>query len=266
MIAWRVAGLGRDPLALEGALVAEWWQQGACGVMVDGDDLIAYFPERLSTLGAGTWEEVDTTDHVAAYFAGLHPVDAGAIVVAPTHRTATLRAGQQVLWLDPGMAFGTGHHETTALALAALGRLDLAGKRVLDVGAGSGVLAIAADKLGAAEVLGIDIDPDTVPVARANAERNRSRARFEAGAFGAVDVGRADVLVANLQAEIFSLCWDAVAAAAAPGATLLLTGILDLREAAFAAELAGFCAVWGAKSVAVDRAGPWSLHTVRWGV
>jgi ribosomal protein L11 methyltransferase len=261
VIAYRIPGLARDPLALEGALVAALWSGGAQGVSVDGDDVVAYFAAAIADLpGEGGWEEVDRRDYVAAYYADLAPVDTGVIVVAPTHRNATLRAGQQVIWLDPGMAFGTGHHETTAMALAALGRLDLIGKRVLDVGAGSGVLAIAATLLGARDVVGIDVDPDTLPVARANAARNRSPARFVAGAFGEVDLGRFDVVVANLQAEIFAEIWDPLAAVLAPAATLLMTGILDVREEAFRSDAARFAERVGGRLDGIDRAGAWSLH------
>ena len=231
MKAWRLPGAAAAPLAEEGPAAAALWEAGASAVWVDGADLVGYFAdEAVAPPGPGRWEAVDGRDHVATYLASLTPVDAGAVVVAPTHREARLRAGQQVVWLDPGMAFGTGHHETTRLALEALGRLPLAGRRVLDVGAGSGLLAIAADKLGAADAWGLDVDPDTVSVARANAALNRSRARFVAGAFGEVPVvPTVDVLVANLYAELHAALLPAYAAAAAAGADLLLTGILDAR-------------------------------------
>jgi ribosomal protein L11 methyltransferase len=230
--AWRLAGAAVAPLAEEGAEAAALWEAGATAVWIDGPDLVAYFTDdvRVTPPGDGRWEAVPEIDHVAAYLAGLAPVDAGAVVVAPTHCEAVLRAGQQVVWLDPGTAFGTGHHASTRLALEALGTLPLAGRRVLDVGAGSGLLAIAADKLGAADVLGIDIDPDTVPVARANAERNRSRARFLVGGFGDVEFDPVDVLVANLYAELHATWLAAYAARTVLGGDLLLSGILDPRH------------------------------------
>ncbi len=232
MRAWRLAGAAVAPLAEEGAEAAALWEAGATAVWIDGPDLVAYFTDdvRVTPPGDGRWEAVPEIDHVAAYLAGLAPVDAGAVVVAPTHCEAVLRAGQQVVWLDPGTAFGTGHHASTRLALEALGTLPLAGRRVLDVGAGSGLLAIAADKLGAADVLGIDIDPDTVPVARANAERNRSRARFLVGGFGDVEFDPVDVLVANLYAELHATWLAAYAARTVLGGDLLLSGILDPRH------------------------------------
>ncbi len=270
MRAWRLGGAAAAPLAEEGPEAAALWAAGATAVWIDGPDLVAYFPDDAPATppGDGRWEDVPEVDHVAAYLAGLTPVDAGAVVVAPTHCEAVLRAGQQVVWLDPGTAFGTGHHESTRLALEALGMLPLAGRRVLDVGAGSGLLAIAADKLGAADALGIDVDPDTVPVARANGERNRSRARFLVGGFGDVALEPVDVLVANLYAELHAAWLAAYAALTVLGGDLLLSGILDprhelLRDALALLDDAG--GVGGPRLAWVDarRDGAWWLVHLR---
>lgn len=224
----------------EGAPAAALWEAGCSGVAIDGDDLVGVFDDPAAALetGAlppsGVWEDVDERDHVAAYFAGLEPVEVGAIVIAPTHRRVNLVAGQRVLWLDPGMAFGTGHHETTRLVLAALAdpSRDLRGLRVLDVGAGSGVLAIAADLLGAAEAVGVDVDPITVPIARANATLNRSRARFTLADFAQAPPAPAsvDLVVANLFAELHVELLEAYATALRVGGRALLSGIIAARE------------------------------------
>jgi ribosomal protein L11 methyltransferase len=230
----RYAGAAREA---EGPLALALWEAGARAVAEEGDDLVGYFDTAAAT-GAtpavptgGTWERVDDRDYVAEYFAGLDAVTVGPVVIAPTHRPATLEPGQQVVWLDPGMAFGTGHHESTQLVLAALGRLDLVGVRLLDIGAGSGILALAADALGVAEAVGIDIDPETVPIAEANARLNRSRARFTAGGFasdGAIP-HRYDVVVANIVAEAHVALMDEYARALLPGGTLILSGIVEER-------------------------------------
>ena len=246
--AYRLAGAAPES---EGALGSALWDAGASALELDGADLVATFEQRTPEVPAGgVWEDVDERDHVAAYFEGLDAVEVGELVIAPTHREVRLRAGQKVLWLDPGMAFGTGHHETTRLALAALADpgLDLRGMHVLDVGSGSGVLAIAADLLGAADARGVDVDPITLPIANANATRNRSRARFAVADFGAGGDGVAgdvaaapdaplpgdrasvDVLLANLFAELHVRFMPRYAAVLAPGGVAYLTGILDGRE------------------------------------
>jgi ribosomal protein L11 methyltransferase len=216
----------------EGSLALALWEAGARAVAEEAGDLVGYFDAPVEVPPGGSWEAPDEHDYVAAYFAGLDAVVVGPLVIAPTHRVARLHAAQRVVWLDPGMAFGTGHHESTRLVLAALGRLELVGQRVLDVGAGSGILALAADALGAAEVVGIDIDADTVPIAEANGRLNRSRARFLAGPFGPHDAGfaaRFDVVVANIVAEAHVELMGSYAAALRSGGTLVLSGIVEER-------------------------------------
>src|SRR5690606_17777488 len=175
----------------------------------------------------------------------LGPIDLGALVIAPTHATAELRAGQKVLWLDPGMAFGTGHHESTRLALEELTRLEPGGRRVLDVGAGSGILAIAADLLGAVAAIGVDNDPATVPIARANARLNRSRAEFLEGTLAAAPgAGSFGLLLANLYAELHAQLAREYAQALTPDGVVIASGImLDRAELARTALASAFAAV-----------------------
>ncbi len=226
MVTFTFAGdLASDPPE-----AAALWEAGCRGMQQQGDRIVAWFDDRAPLAVDGVWADADDTDWLERYHRELQPVEIGTLVVAPTHRTVTLRAGQQPLWLDPGTAFGTGHHETTRMALAALDRTPLEGARVLDVGSGSGILAIAADRLGARRALGLDIDAATVPVARENARRNRSRARFAVGTLDPDDPEHAcDVLVANLFAELHVRLARDYARAVRPGGTLLLTGILDER-------------------------------------
>ena len=202
-------------------------------------------------------EQLEPQDYVERYYAELQPVYLQTLVVAPTHSAVTVTGGQKVLWLDPGMAFGTGHHETTRLALRELERHPLAGKHVLDVGAGSGILAIAADLLGAVSAHGLDTDPDTLSVAEANRDLNRSRATFALGALPDAAGRSADVLVANLFAELHvELCGE-YRRALKPGGNLIVTGILHDKLPAVEAALT-VCFEVGAGG---DRDGEWALLT-----
>ena len=225
-VAGRFAFRMNASLGLEGPEALALWEHGSRAVAEEPGAVVGYFDERLQLPLAGEWQELDDVDFLDDYYRQLEPIPLGPLVIAPTHRRLELTAGQKALWLDPGMAFGTGHHETTQLALEALTRLDLSGKRVLDLGSGSGILTIAADLLGAPESLGIDVDPDTIPVAKENARLNRSRALFRQGELDAED--RADVLVANLYAELHVELAGLYREAVRPGGLLLLTGILSI--------------------------------------
>ncbi|MEX2534744.1 MAG: 50S ribosomal protein L11 methyltransferase [Trueperaceae bacterium] len=242
----------RARLGLEGREAAIMWEHGCRGVVDDGDELVGYFDRQTSLPLEGHWLELAEDDYLERYYRELDCVVVEPLVIAPTHREASLTAGQKPLWIDPGMAFGTGHHETTRLALEALAGLDLAGKSVLDVGAGSGILAIAADLLGAAAARGIDIDADTVPIARENARLNRSRALFSHSSITREDM--AHVIVANLHAELHVELAPSYGASLPPGGQLYVTGILTERIAMVEQALQGQFELQGRRS-----AGEWLL-------
>jgi ribosomal protein L11 methyltransferase len=128
------------------------------------------------------------------------------------------------LILDPGMAFGTGSHPTTRLCLEWLERTVKPGDSVLDYGCGSGILAIAAAKLGAARVAGVDIDPQAVEAGNANAERNAVTAVFADSA--APRAGEYDVVVANILSNPLRVLAAAICAHVRSGGCLALSGIL----------------------------------------
>jgi ribosomal protein L11 methyltransferase len=142
------------------------------------------------------------------------------------------------LVLDPGMAFGTGSHPTTRLCLEWLEREVRGGERVLDYGCGSGILAIAAARLGAASVAGVDIDPQAVEAARANAERNGVTAAFFDSA--APVAGEYDLVVANILSNPLRVLAPAICAHVRRGGRLALSGIL--REQTD--EIVGIYARW----------------------
>ncbi len=135
-----------------------------------------------------------------------------------------------VVRLDPGLAFGTGTHATTALCLEWLDGLDLVGKTVLDFGCGSGILAIAALKLGAAQAIGIDNDPQALLASRDNAERNGVSERLTLYTPEAAPDLRADVVVANILASALIALESELARYSADAAPIALSGILDGQD------------------------------------
>jgi ribosomal protein L11 methyltransferase len=156
------------------------------------------------------------------------------VVIRPTWEPYAAAPGECVVTLDPGMSFGTGSHGTTRACLVYLDRLaaEDADRRVLDMGCGSGILAIAARKLGFREVSGFDVDPDAVDIARENAGANGVTVRFDPCDL-AQNTRQAEVVVANILAPVLIGFADSVAAAVAPGGcgALVLSGILDTQYA-----------------------------------
>lgn len=135
-------------------------------------------------------------------------------------------ANAVVVKLDPGLAFGTGSHATTALCLKWLDGLDLSGKTVLDYGCGSGVLAIAALKLGAASALGIDIDPQAIAASRRNAVRNGVERRLDLQMASTGVDGQYDVVVANILAGPLAGLAPVLGVAVRTNGLLALSGVL----------------------------------------
>jgi ribosomal protein L11 methyltransferase len=155
------------------------------------------------------------------------------LVVAPPWVDVEARPGDAVITIEPGLAFGTGSHPTTAMALAVLEQVVLRGASVLDVGCGTGVLAVAAVRLGAARVVAVDTDPAAIAATTANVERNQVTDEVEVVAGDLGDLGavaaapRFDVIVANLSAGIVASLAPAVTERLAPAGLAVLTGILD---------------------------------------
>jgi ribosomal protein L11 methyltransferase len=250
------------------------WEQGALGVVEqEAPDrparLVAFFPETASSTGL--------VQAIGAYRASLRALgfDVGVeepeirplvdeawaiawqqsfppraigerLLVLPPWEAAPAAGHRAVLVIEPGRAFGTGHHGSTEGSLVLLERAlaRRPGAPVLDVGTGSGILAVAAAKLGAPSVLAIDIDPDAVAAARANAERNDCRARVDVALTepGALGEDAFPVVVANLLAHTHVALRSTYRRLVAPGGALVLGGILadEDRPVVLALEAAGF--------------------------
>lgn len=184
---------------------------------------------------AVTYRKVGEEAWAHAWKEHFHPVRVSPrIVVRPTWRDYAPHQGEIVLDLDPGMAFGTGTHATTRLCLQALDRRVAEGSVVFDVGTGSGILAIAAAKLGSARVVACDTDPVAVRVAKENVHRNGVDACVEVieGSWPQlIEEGRrADVLVANILASVIEAMIPDVPALLNPGGCLIASGIAAFRR------------------------------------
>lgn len=181
---------------------------------------------------------VEDQEWATAWKKHFKPVRVGRIIVKPTWEEVEALPGDIIVEIDPGMAFGTGYHPTTQLCLLALQDYVKAGDVVLDVGTGSGVLAIAAARLGATSVVGLDIDSVAVETAEVNVE--------QAGLAGVIEIrradsplafeGQADLVVTNIIAKVLVDIAGELAAKMKPGGTLLASGIVieradDVREA-----------------------------------
>ncbi len=180
---------------------------------------------------------VSDDDWAARSQAALTAVRAGRVVVAPPWaKPPDPGPGGVVVTIRPALGFGSGHHPSTRLALRGLQALDLAGRRVLDLGTGSGVLAIAAVKLGARGAVGIDRDPDALDSAREAVEANGVAAEVELRRrnIGDIEPAGAAVVVANLTGAALVRLAPAVAALVEPGGSAILSGILAAEEAAVA--------------------------------
>jgi ribosomal protein L11 methyltransferase len=191
---------------------------------------------------------------------GLPPVRAGRFFVYGAHDAGTVPHGVVPMKIEAGLAFGTGHHETTALCLGALS--DLARERsfrnVLDLGCGTGLLAIGAAKLWKRPVLASDIDPVAVEVTRDNARANGVaplvRAVTADGLTNPILANTApyDLLIANILAGPLTQLSPSIIRSLAPGAVLLLSGLLNNQEKLVTSFYRAL------RYVGARRAGPWS--------
>jgi len=236
------------------------WARSVLSALFDADqpvrDIVAACAAELGVDAELTIEAVPETDWVRATQAQFDPIPIGGpLWIVPTWHTPP-EADAINLVLDPGLAFGTGSHPTTRMCLQWLVRERPTGA-ILDYGCGSGILAIAAAKLGAREVVGVDIDPQAVRSAHDNADANAvTAAFFDASATlpTPYDTQKYDVVLANILANPLRVLAPALVARLKPGASLVLAGLLAEQ----AEELIGIYSPWLQMQVGDTQEG-WSL-------
>ncbi len=200
-------------------------------------EAVAFLQERLSAAGIGnellsqTVREEDWANNWKQYF---KPQKIGEkLVICPSWESVSAPQGRAVLSIDPGMAFGTGGHDTTRLVLQTLEQYVTPGCDFLDIGCGSGILSIAACLLGAGSALGVDIDALAVKTARENGERNgltAPRYRIVQGDLAEQVTGQYPVIAANIVADAIIALSPDVPPLLAPGGVYITSGIIDSRE------------------------------------
>lgn len=191
---------------------------------------------QLRATGELTIETRNEEDWANAWKAHYKPVRVGSrVVVRPPWQDYDPASDDIVVLLDPGMAFGTGTHPTTQIALRLLETLPVSGRTVFDVGTGSGIIAIAAAKLGARTVDGVDIDAVSVRQAQTNIDLNdvRGTVSIWQSAMGPNECPAPgyEIVVANIIARVLVEISDQISSSVESGGTLVLSGIIDSKEA-----------------------------------
>lgn len=199
-------------------------------------EAISFLEERYRSVGIdyaiekSSVKESDWSDNWKQYF---KPLEIGnRLAVCPSWESYENRDGRHVLTIDPGAAFGTGAHDTTRLCLTVLDRLCRPGQTLLDVGCGSGILAISALLLGCDSAVGVDIDPLAVKVAKENASLNglSDRTEFVCGDLVEAVTGQYDLVCANIVADVIIQLCDSVLPFLKDEGLFLCSGIIDSRE------------------------------------
>lgn len=272
MKAWAEVEIACHP-SLEDLVASILWEEGTTGIQVlpgrgrspipKGILIKAYFPENLElgplleSLGRFTdsfpgrisfsrekklclerdWKELLIASHPRLRIGRR-------FLVRPPWAKPPARPGRHDIVILPGLAFGTGQHESTALCLRLLEHIPLGGRRALDAGCGTGILAIAALKMGCRDALAVDIDPQAVAAAMENVRENKVHARtyFVCGEISSVQEITVDVILANLTATIHHRLKGEYRRLLAAGGILVVSGFLksQVRQLRNALEEVGF--------------------------
>lgn len=194
---------------------------------IDADDVL----QGAVTISKQTVDDGQWTDNWKQYY---KPIEIGdRLAIVPQWEEYTPKEKQAVLRIDPGAAFGTGSHETTALCLKLLHDMDLSGVTVLDVGCGSGILSCAALLLGAASAIGVDIDELAVSASQKNAQRNglEQQTKFICGDLAGKVDGKFAVVTANIVADVLLQLLPDIGDKMIANGIIILSGILEERTA-----------------------------------
>ena len=234
-------------------------------------------PVLINTLrNSGTWELCDIPEQentevvtITAYYPEdeelqprLTQIDEDlTLVIKPTWEKYTSKAGEHIIEIDPGMAFGTGTHHTTCMCMERLEKVLRTDMEVFDVGTGSGILAIAAAKLGAKTVKAVDIDATAVRVAIENIAGNEltEKISVQQGDLLHGTEGKADIIIANIIADIIIMLLQDIPGKLKSGGIFLASGIIEERQndVSAAASKVGLCVE------AVDAKGGWVVMQMR---
>ena len=218
----------------------ELWQLGTLGIeqRYEGDQIVllaGFSSAQTADLAARTLgrfavvEEFGSRDYLDSWrdYATIYRAG-NRIVIRPPWVRYEPKASELIVWMDPGRSFGSGSHPSTRLALAELEQLLEGNESVLDVGCGSGILSVAAARLGATEVLGIDIDPASVEVTTKNAKSNGVDELVTASAIALEEVtGTYDVVIANMLAPLLSSYGPTLVKMVRAGRRLVFSGLLS---------------------------------------
>ena len=198
-------------------------------------EAVSYLRERFTACGINNEikcelvDDADWNENWKKYFKAFEIGE--RLAVCPSWENYDNKDNRTVISLDPGAAFGTGSHATTSLCLEILEKRVTNDTTVLDIGTGSGILAIAADLLGAKSAIGVDIDVQSVKTAIANAEINgvSEKTEFLVGDLAEKVSGKYDIVCANIVADVVMRLFDNVADFMKDGGILIVSGIIDMR-------------------------------------
>ncbi len=223
------------------------WQQVRISGLYDADSAIERIVESLQSrpelaIARHQVEILEDKDWVRSWMDSYQPMAMGRRLWICPSWLQPPDPGAVNLVLDPGLAFGTGTHPTTAMCLRWLDRQDPGGNSVIDYGCGSGILAIAALLLGAASAVATDIDPQAIAASQANAERNRVNDQRLTLCYPAdmAATGPVDILLANILAGPLSDLAPQISPLVRPGGRIVLSGILSAQAAAVMAAYPQF--------------------------